>query len=158
MMSSLPVLVLLSDYGNDWEKYLNAIYDLYLRQIVQSGISYKGLPIRCRYHPPTDGKGYGFWHLIQEGEDEDDRVPCLRRCELIQWIAWVIAETPTNPEILVYQSHRGSAIHEVLWFRSQLYAVILAERKDYYLLKTAYPIKPHRQKAFEKEWREFNKG
>jgi hypothetical protein len=158
MMRSLPGLVLLSDYDNNWEKYLTAIYDLYLRQIVHSEISYKSLPVRCRYHPPTDVKGYGFWHLIQEGENEENRVPDLRRCELIQWVAWVIEEAPNNPDIRVYQNHRGSQLHEVLWFHSHKYAVILAQRNGYYLLKSAYPIKPHRERSFEKEWKAYNKG
>lgn len=155
MAEPLPGLVELSDYGNNWEKYLNALYEIYISQIVNTGLSYNGLPIHYRFNPQTDGKGYGFWHLISEGEKEDDRTPDIRRCERILWVAWIIRESKTNQEILWYENKRGSEIHVVLWFRLHRFAIILAKRAGYYLLKSAYTIKPHREKVFEKEWRSY---
>lgn len=39
----------------------------------------------------TNGKHFGFWRVISDGELEDDRLPDLRRCERITWIAYLIA-------------------------------------------------------------------
>jgi len=155
MAEPLPELVDFSDYGNDWEKYLNAIYEIYMKHIVNAGLSYHGLPVKYRFLPPTDGKGFGFWHLISEGEDEENRTPDLRRCERILWVAWILRQAGTNPDILWYENKRGSNTHVVLWYPLNHYALILAKRSGYYLLKSAYVIMPHREKTFEKEWREY---
>jgi hypothetical protein len=87
-----------------------------------------------------------------EGENEDDRTADLRHFERIKGVAWVIREAKTNPEFLWYENKRGSGMHVILWFRSPQYNVILAKRTDDYLFKSAYLIKPHREKFFEKEY------
>ena len=38
------------------------------------------------------------------------------------------------------------------------FAVILAERRNYYLLKTAYVVKPHREQIFRKEFEKYWKA
>ncbi len=44
----------------------------------------------------------------------------------------------------------------VIWAQSHDFAVVLAKRKDYYVLKTAYAeIKSHRRKTFEAEREAF---
>ena len=45
----------------------------------------------------TKGKGYAFWHVISEApqsnnRNESERIPNLRRCERIRWIAWAIEQ------------------------------------------------------------------
>lgn len=155
MPEPLPGLIYLSDYQGDGEKYLDGLYILYLSDIVNAGLSYNGLPIRYQFRPKTNGKGFGFWHLISEGDTEEDRTPDPRRCERILWIPWIIKQVGKNPEIVWFESKRKNNTHIVLWYRSQGYAVILAIRDGYYLLKSAYSLAPKRAITFEKEWKAF---
>jgi len=51
---------------------------------------------------------------------------------------------------------RGRDTHVVIWARGHDFAVILAKRRDYYMLKTAYAeIKSGRRATFEGELRAF---
>lgn len=148
---SLPPILEFDSYGNNWDKYLEALYRTYLDEVVNAGITFEDLPLRVQFHPMTDGKGFGFWHLISEGKDENERTPDLRRCERIRWIPWVLRNVE-GKEVVCWENKRKQSIHIVIWFRRENYAVILAKRKGYVLLKTAYIVKPHRAKIFEKEW------
>ena len=155
MTASRPPLVTLPDYGNDWDAYLEAIYRIYLDEVVNAGIAFHGLPLRVQFRPMSHGKGYSFWHLISEGDVEEERTPNLRRCERIRWISWVIRNAESNSAILWWENKRQHNTHVVLWFREENFVVILAKRLGYYLLRSAYNLKPHREKAFEKEWKQF---
>jgi len=159
MAASLPPLAKLADHGNDWETYLEALYRAYLDEVVNAGIAFRGLPLRVQFRPITHGKGFGFWHLISEGKVEEERTPDLRRCERIRWIPWMIRSAESTDDILWWENKRDHNTHVVLWLREENFVVILAKRHDYYLLKSAYTLKPHRAKAFEKEWKQcWGKG
>lgn len=43
----------------------------------------------------------------------------------------------THAEIDMWQNTRGSEINTLLWFREE-YLVVLGQRQDYWLLRTAY--------------------
>lgn len=149
---SLPDLF---PFHGDWSCYENELYEVYLETIVYSGIKFRGWPIRTKHTPPTKNKGFSFWHLVSEGRTEDERVPDLRRCERIRWVAWLIENAETHPDLSWWENSRGSNKHIVIWHERENFAVILAMRKDYYLLKTAYLVKKHRRQDFERERREF---
>ena len=137
-------------HGN-WEKYVEELYEIYMREIVSGDLKFKGLPVRCRYHPETKGKGYGFWHVIQEGRIEEERLPDFRRCERIRWISWLIRNAEKDSRISWWQNKRGSDKRVVIWIEDKDFVVILAKRSGYYLLITAYTVSPRRKKAFKKE-------
>ena len=61
----------------------------------------------------------------------------LRRCERIRWVGWVIRNARAHDEIDEWQNRRGTEVNTLLWFREE-YLVVLARRRDYWLLKTAY--------------------
>lgn len=150
----LPDLVSFSKYNN-WDIYLNVLYEIYLIELVDSGVHYSGLPIHYRFIPMTDGKGFGFWHLISEGKDEDDRIPALDRCERIRWIKWMILEADSNTDIRHFETKRGSSINVVLWNYVIHYAVILGKRSGYYVLITAFSTNPGRERSFMQDWLDF---
>ena len=144
-----------TDFGNDWDVYLEELYRIYLAEIVNGKLTLNDLPIRAQFRPMTHDRGFGFWHLISTGDAEEERVPNLRRCERVRWISWVIRNVKTNDDILWWENRRGSNTHVVLWFRAEKFAVILAKRKDYYLLKSAYPVRSEREKSFKKECKRY---
>ena len=89
-----PDLMLLASYP-DWVAYEDAIYAAYLQTVARAGLVFRGDPVKVRYMPESKRKGYGFWHLISEApdqgnRDEDERIPDLRRCERVRWVAWGI--------------------------------------------------------------------
>lgn len=150
---SLPDFVEPDAFGG-WEAYEDALYAIHQDEIAHAGFTFNGCPVRCRHHEARpNGKGYGFWHLITEGKTEDTRTPDPERCRRIRWVAWVLRRAETSDEVRWWTNKRYGNTHVTLWLWKHGFAVILAERPGYYVLKTAYPLLPHRARSFEKEWR-----
>ena len=122
----LPPLVRLTDYGGDWKRYINEVFAVFHRDFIRSQPRFEGCWIRCRRDPLYDGEEAGFWHCVQEGADEEGRVPDLRRCERIGWIRAVI-EHAGAPAVDHWSNRRGSDTRRLLWY-SEEFLVILAER------------------------------
>lgn len=152
-MSQPPGLMPLQ---GDWATYEDLIYEAFLTSFVRSGVVFQGWRVSAQYRPETRGKGFSFWHTISEAPDrnnrsEDDRIPDMRRCERILWIRWVI-DNAGNDGFPWWENRKGRNAHVVIWAQAHDFAVVLAKRRDYYVLKTAYAeLKPHRRKTFEKE-------
>jgi len=157
-VSSPPNLLL---FDGDWPTYEERIYKAFMDSFVHANIRFHGWPVKSRYEPATRGKGFSFWHLISEsqrpGDQESDRTPDLRRCERIEWVAWAISAIERGvPNIKWWENKRRRRTSIVIWLEEYDYAVILAKRRKYYLLKTAYAdIKPHRRKTFQREFEAF---
>lgn len=159
-MSLPPELLPFNDYGGDWARYEDDLYQIYLDTVVHAGLVFQGAPIRAQFRPETRGKGFSFWHLISEAPDknnrnEDDRIPDLDRCARIRWVAWLIGNIG-NAGFSWWENKRKTETHVVLWAEAHDFAVVLAKRMTqngpkYYLLKTAYCLKPHRVATFAKE-------
>ena len=79
----LPALVLLETYGGNWPAYEEALYEVYLNDFVRQETYFRGNKIALKRHPELKGKAATFWHIISEGTVETERLPDLRRCELI---------------------------------------------------------------------------
>jgi hypothetical protein len=106
-------------------------------------------------HPLYQGKEATFWHIISEGEDEANRLPNFRRCERIKWPRCLIDAVATNRVRCWKQVRKGD--HRVAIATSDFgYLVILAERSDYVLLWTAYPVE--RKHEREKLRRQFEQA
>lgn len=147
-------------FSGDWSTYETVIYAAFLESFVHSNIQFRGWRVTAQFRPETNGKGYSFWHTIseaptQKNRNEDDRIPNLRRCERILWISWVI-ENAGGEGFPWWENTRGRDTHVVIWAREHDFAVILAKRRDYYMLKTAYAeIKSGRRATFEAELRAY---
>ncbi|WP_246814641.1 oxidoreductase [Nissabacter archeti] len=130
----MPPLIL---FEGDFQKYIDLIYQEFVDSILYSKLTFQGLPVRPRYQPEYNGKELGFWHMTSTGEKEEEREPDIRRCERIKWLRWVI-ENHTNPAISSWKETRAGVTEVVLWVEQEQYVVVLSERRDYWLLKTAY--------------------
>ncbi len=151
---SLPPLF---PFQGDWHQYEDAIYQIYLNTFVKAKITFQGLPVTARYVPATRDKGFSFWHVISEGNKEEDRVPDLKRCERIAWIAWLIQNVGTHPDLCCWESERKGNVHTVIWYEKESYAVVLAKRDGYFVLKTAYWVKRDREGDFRRERDEYRR-
>lgn len=132
-----PDLLPLAAYGGDWAAYEAELYRIFMADLAKGGVQFGGLGVGCRRNPETEGKWASFWHLVQEGRVEDDRLPDLRRCERIRWVRWVIENAVEHAEIDIWQNTRGTGVNTLLWYREE-YLVVLGQRQDYWLLRTAY--------------------
>ena len=154
----LPSLVLFQAYRGDWERYLQALYAYFTQDFINSQPSFEGTPIALKRHPVIQGKEATFWHLISEGERESNRLPDLRRCERIRWPRPVIEHT-TEPVIKVWENERGSEKRVCLWLESAEYLVVLARRKSYVLIWTAFPVtEAHRKRKLQREYEASKNG
>lgn len=147
-------------FDGDWSHYEELLYREFVDTFVTAGVRFRGCPVQAPYRPAYKGKHHSFWHTISEAPDrnnrnEEDRIPDLRRCERIRWIAWLILQADTE-DARCWENERHGSTHVVIWAEPHDFAVVLAKRRDYYVFKTAYAeIKPHRRDAFEREWRTF---
>lgn len=132
-----PDLLPLAAFGGNWGAYEAELYSIFMSDLAAGGVQFGGLRVGCRRNPETEGKWASFWHLVQEGRVEDDRLPDLRRCERIRWVRWVIENAVEHAEIDIWQNTRGTEVNTLLWYREE-YLVVLGQRQDYWLLRTAY--------------------
>ncbi len=154
----LPDLILLQDFSGDWSKFMDAIYQIFRGDFILTKPKFRGGAIKTKWHPIVDGREATFWHVIQTGKVENERTPDLRRCERVPWIRPVI-EHEKEPSIKVWENKRKQEKRICLWLEDYEYLVVLAKRKGYILLWTAYPVTDNqRKRKLQKEYEEFNKG
>lgn len=152
----LPGLILLSDHGDQWQKYIDAVFAIFYRDFIESQPKFKGCWVRCRRDPIYDGKEAGFWHCTSEGSNEEKRIPDLRRCERIGWVR-AILEHAEDPHVNSWSNTHHGELRWLLWFQEE-FIVIVGERirkRDgfrYFQLITAYVTEEeHRKRKLRKE-------
>lgn len=153
----LPDIIKLNDYGGDWDRYLNAVYDCFRQAFKDRNrqLTFRGKPVRTNFHPAYENKDATFWHLIQEGKVEDERTPDLRRCERISWVRPII-ENCTDEAVKVWENvrprPRGNERRILLWLNEQ-FLVVLGDRDHYWTLVTAYTTeREHRIRKLREEY------
>jgi len=154
----LPDLVQLTEYGGNWNRYVRALYQYYRSDFVDSQPSFRGLVVQRKVRPVEQGKEATFWHLISEGKAEQDRTPDIRRCERVRWPRPII-EYVDEPEIKVWENKRKRDTRVCIWFEDAEYLVVLAVRKGYLLLWTAYPVtRSHSKRKLRREYEAYTKA
>lgn len=157
MIGWLPPLEMLERHGGDWSRFLDAIYRIFKRDFVDSSPSFRGIRMSLKKHPLSEGKEATFWHIISEGSSEEDRKPDLRRCERIRWPRAII-EHDSDIDLKVWQNQRRGEDRILLLIEKESYLVVLARRKSYILLWTAYLVtEPHRRRKLIKEYESYHK-
>ena len=158
----LPPLVFLQEYNGDWKQYIEAVYDYFKIDFIDSKPRFQNKAIRLKRYPLLDGKEATFWHITSEGKEEDKRVPDLRRCERIRWPRPII-QRYSDDSIRCWSNIRGNARRRnegriVLWFYDEDYVVVLAVRGQYVLLWTAYYVSwDHTRKKLLRDYEEYQK-
>ena len=153
----LPPLVLLEEYGGDWEAYLDALYEYFKGDFVDNTPVLAGLRVTLKRHPIEKGKEATFWHLISEGKSEHDRLPDLRRCERIRWPRPMI-EHYAQPPLKIWENERKGEKRICLWCEEEEYLVVLAKRRGYLILWTAYLVtKTHTKMKLKNEHDAYKK-
>jgi hypothetical protein len=146
----LPDLIRLPDCGGKWADYVERVYAVFRRDFIESQPQFQGGCVRCRRDPLYDGKETAFWHCIQQGADEEQRTPDLRRCERIGWVRATI-ENASDPSVEAWPTRRRRDDRMCLWYAEQ-YLVVLGKRRGYWQLITAYPTdREHTRRKLRRE-------
>ncbi len=157
MTSWLPALVLLEHYGGNWDEYIEAVYQYFKADFVDSTPQFENRNVGLIRYPLFQQKEFAFWHCTSEGEEEEQRAPDIRRCERIRWPRPVI-EHSTDKLVRCWPNKRGSEKRILLWFYDSDYLVVLADRGKYVLFWTAYPLTyKHTREKLAKEYEEYQK-
>lgn len=150
---TLPALM---SFTGDWDSYEALLYNVFVNEIAHGNLLFRGEKVSCRRLPEDRGRWASFWHLIQEGPIEEDRLPDLRRCERIRWIKYVIENWNVDPAIDWWENQRSGGSNVLLWL-NETYLVILARRDGYWLLKSAYETaQAYRVKSLRSERDRFH--
>jgi hypothetical protein len=153
----LPPLVRLGDHGGDWKRYIEEVHAIFYRDFVKSWPRLAGWSVRCRHHPLYDGKEAGFWHCVQEGPEEEQRTPDLRRCERIAWIRAVL-EHADDAHVDVWEHRKKGDQRMYLWL-GESYLVVLGRRKGYFRFITAFCTdREHTRRKLRRERDEARNG
>ena len=150
--------MLFGDSGGNWDRYVDTLYGFFRKDFLDNVPEYRGTRVVVKRMPMERGKVASFWHLISEGKTEEARLPDSRRCERIRWPRPII-EHHSEPAIKAWANRRKGGERVCLWFEDVDYLVVLAVRKGYYLLWTAYPVtRSHTRRRLEAEYQAYIKA
>lgn len=111
-----------------------------------------------------DGQCHTFWHIVTQGADEESRVPDLNRCERATWPRAILDEfavvypNPSSDRIAWWVEKRGGEDRFHIALIDFSYLVVVADRGEYVLLWTAFPVdrdhqRRRRRAAYERFWK-----
>lgn len=149
---NLPNLVLLEDYGGDFNAYNEAVYEVFKNDFLVSRPTFNGTKLKLKKHPYVDGKEYTYYHFTHSGNIETKRIPDLRRMERIPFPRPIIDKS-NHKDLRVWRVKRGSNDRILILNELEKYLVVLDDRGDYILPWTAYYIEyPNRIRRLIKEY------
>lgn len=145
---NLQPIVTLANYKGVYSDYQEYLYGVFKEDLYNNKVFYNNKPVSLKRNPEYLGKEYSFFHLtckdFNNTGNEDDRVPDLRRCERLHWIKPTIelehSLTCNQACFKVYTKTVRNKDRVHLFNENDRYMIVLEERKDYYLLITAYYI------------------
>jgi hypothetical protein len=153
----LPPLLLMSDYEDKWQVYVEAVYTFFRNDFYARPLLFRGLRVSCRRDPICQNKEAGFWHCVSEGRNEAERTPDLNRCKRILWLRAIIERAGTDKRIDVWQNALRGENRVYLWFDDE-YLIVLADRKKYFQLITAFTTETeHTRRKLRRERDESQK-
>jgi len=135
----LPELICLEQYNGDFNLYLEAVYSLFKQDFIDKKPVFRGIRLGLKKYPLSQGKEATFWHMTSEGENEENRIPDLRRLERIKWPSPIINNSE-HPYLKVWGNKRGIKSNILIFHEEENYLVVLRKGNGYLLPWTAYLI------------------
>lgn len=117
--------------------------------------SVRGKPVMVRRepHPANPAREYTYWHMVTEGEFEDEqkRTPDLERIMRMPWAKPLLVNY-THTTVKRWWNVRYGMRHYCIWHSPVNYLVVIKERYEGLFLLTTYCPIPKRALGFHKEW------
>ena len=137
----LPDPIMYSDYGGDFQRFIDDIHSEFCNDFVRSGIQFRNKNINIKMEN-INGKEETFWKVISEKFNTPQECIDFRRCELIKWIGAIILNADSSPDIVIYKVKRRKKSHSemrtVLWLEKVDFKVILREHHTHFFLVSAH--------------------
>jgi len=159
----LPDLLELSDCSGDWSAYQEMVYQVFKEEFVLH-IPKSDKPIQIRSIPVEHQKENTFWHLVSEDNQnnpgESNRTIDIERCKRIRWIKYLI-EAKGSEHVVWWKNERRrqngkKSTNIVISLLDFSYIVVLSDRRSYYLLLSAYPIRKDRKRdSLRQEYEQY---
>ncbi len=154
---NLPELIELAQFEGNFNRYLDAVYELFKRDFIDHKPVFRGMRLGLKKYPLSQNKEATFWHMTSEGDNEDNRIPDLRRMERIQWPAPMINNS-THPYLKVWENTRGTKTNVLIFHDAENYLVVLRKANGYIIPWTAYLIEHQaRRDKLMKEYEDYKK-
>lgn len=157
----LPKLVQIAEYGGNWDKYLDAIYQIFRKDFLESQPVFRGSSVNALKPEIVKGKEATFWHIISEGKEEDERIPDFERCKRIRWPRSMIEKCDAELILKVWETSRGRD-HRILirlTFTDNDYLVVLVRHRGTVYLLTAYLVTwPNQKRKLQDEYEAYQKA
>jgi hypothetical protein len=129
---------------NDWNDFFSHVYRVFEKDFIETKPLFRGKNISFKRYPEYNEKSATFWHIISEGNEEAERIPCIKRCERINWARPMIENDQHNDLMIWIEKQKGEdRLH--LFFEEGKYIVVLNKRRDSWLFWTAFYIKENHQ-------------
>lgn len=139
-LDKLPEIITLEEFGGDYHAFIDAVYDVFFRDFIRHKALFGSNELNLRFKPLQQNRAYAFYHMTHTGEDEDNRIPDLRRCERMPWARPTIEQCEALGLKFWEQNRRGES-RICIWLEAEEdehYFVVLAVRKTYVMLLTAF--------------------
>ena len=142
----LPQRVFFEDYNNDWAKYEEELYKIFVNDFITTRPMFESKQVNIRKKPIEHGKEEAFFHVTCKDYFKNrERVPDFRRCERIKWVKSFIENYQCDPTqcykcygVKVWSEPYKSKTRVHLFLEEEKYMVVLERRNRYYLLITAF--------------------
>jgi hypothetical protein len=153
----LPDLIHLPASGLLDEGYLKQVFERYRSDFVENRPNWPEKRFAIKRMPEREGWPATFWHLITEGENEENRQLVGDRCQKIAWPRAIIKkylEFPAreNKYVNFWYNTRRTSSRLLISTMSFNYLVVIEVRDDYVLLWTAYPTLAHTARKLKREY------
>lgn len=150
------------EHGETWEQYEQRLFHVFQNEFRES-FQYDGKPVHYKRMPYDGIYPEAFMHLTTCNQDNSgSRLPDAERSERISWPRPVVEHHPfceiceytqcTQP--WVWRKNDKNKDRVKIYLPNQQYLVVLGERRDYWVLITAYYV--NRQWSIDKLEKEYN--
>ena len=160
----LPPKIYLNDYGGDYHRYIDAVYQIFKHDFIDHKPKVGDLVFKLKFNPLYQDRAYTFYHMTHKGMDEANRTPDLRRCERMPWCKPGIENTEKF-SLKFWEEERKGKTRICIWLEVEddtvdkqwenNYFIVLDVRNGYILPWTAFCGEFHHE--IEKKQKEYEK-
>lgn len=158
----LPCKIFLEDFGGNYQSYIDAVYEVFKADFILHKTTFGSHQLRLKFNPIFQDRAYTFYHMTHKGEQEDNRLPDLRRCECMPWGRPTIENVEEWSLKFWRQSRQRSENRVCICLENEDdvdYFVILEVRENYVLLWTAFVAERKHETAKKmREYEEWKSG